>query len=122
MYNKDIITVITRQPDFSQLETGTDEKIRAEFERIFGQQENEIIQGTGPIQFEDTLLETNHNDCDYPNLTLNIGQRQRARDTERRRKRLTNKEEEYPIEEEGEAVEENVEIVTDKEGEVINDE
>jgi hypothetical protein len=43
MYNKDVITVITRQPDFSQLESGTDEKIRSEFERIFGQQEDKSI-------------------------------------------------------------------------------
>jgi hypothetical protein len=36
MYNKDIITVISRQPEFSQLESGTKEKIMSEFERIFG--------------------------------------------------------------------------------------
>lgn len=36
MYNKDIITVITRQPTFEKLESGTEEKIKAEFERIFG--------------------------------------------------------------------------------------
>ena len=131
MYNKDIVTVITRQPDFTQLETGTDEKIRSEFERIFGQQENNVIQGSGPIQFEDSVMETSHQDCEYPNLNLNIAQRQRARDQERRRQRLTYKEEEQPLEEEEypleeeeypvvdeeDPVEEMADIVTDEEGE-----
>lgn len=55
MYNKDIITIVTRQPDFSQLESGTEEKIKSEFVRIFGRQPDNEMQGTGPIDFDDIL-------------------------------------------------------------------
>ena len=80
MYNKDMITVITRQPDFSQLESGTEEKIKSEFERIFGPQPDNEIQGVGPLLFEEAFTLAAHQDCEYPDLNLSIGQRQRARD------------------------------------------
>jgi hypothetical protein len=38
MYNKDIITILLRDPDLSKLQSGTEDKIRSEFARIFGNQ------------------------------------------------------------------------------------
>lgn len=36
MYNKDMITILTRDPNLSVLESGTEQLIRDEFNRIFG--------------------------------------------------------------------------------------
>ena len=36
MFDKDIITIITRDPDFSKLQEGTLDKIKNDFKRIFG--------------------------------------------------------------------------------------
>ena len=36
IYNQDIITVLTRDSDIKLLESGTEEKIKEEFKRLFG--------------------------------------------------------------------------------------
>ena len=41
MYNRDIITILVRDPDLSKLKPGTLEKIKSEFERIFGEGKQE---------------------------------------------------------------------------------
>ena len=73
MYNKDMITVISRQPNFSQLESGTEEKIKSEFNRIFGPQPDNEMQGIGPLVFEEVVSESSHQECEYPDLNLTIG-------------------------------------------------
>ena len=60
MYNKDMITIISRQPNFSQLESGTEEKIKSEFLRIFGPQPDNEMQGTGPLLFEEAVTKSAH--------------------------------------------------------------
>lgn len=37
LYNKDIITILVRDPDLSRLQSGTEDTIRREFQRLFGQ-------------------------------------------------------------------------------------
>jgi hypothetical protein len=42
------------------------------------------MQGAGPLKFEEVLAPSNHTDCEYPNLNLSMGQRQRTREKIRR--------------------------------------
>lgn len=43
MYNRDIITILVRDPDMSKLQSGTEEKIRQEFDRLFGNSNETVI-------------------------------------------------------------------------------
>lgn len=42
MYNKDIVNILVRDPDLSKLQSGTEEKIKQEFKRLFGKKEKEL--------------------------------------------------------------------------------
>ena len=42
MYNKDIITILLRDPDLSKMQSGTEDEIRSEFARIFGIQKASV--------------------------------------------------------------------------------
>jgi len=107
MYNKDIITVLLRDPDFSKLQSGTEKKIRDEFDRLFGNQtqleelevgreqlKNQGVPDITPenklqvLKFESHLKELSHLGCsDYPNLRLSIDQRMRREFQEKQKKR-----------------------------------
>ena len=41
MYNKDIVTILLRDPEFTKLQSNTMDTIKSEFARLFGEKEQE---------------------------------------------------------------------------------
>ena len=90
MYNRDIITILLRDPDFSKLQSGTEDKIREEFKRLFGQelpenQEGEEVEPEALSEDEEPAeTETTEESKSEKNVTvdLQVGKNEREEDNQ----------------------------------------
>jgi len=69
MYNRDIITILLRDHDFSKLQSGTEDKIKQEFKRIFGKPLPDQEPEETPMN---TTVNTTQIDTKSKNVTVDV--------------------------------------------------